>query len=258
MLKRLFTFILCSCLIYSFAQTNETGRVIVNGEIKESNFEPVSYAHILLKTRNEGCVGDYYGKFTIGVFPGDTLIISAVSLHHEIIFIPDTISSAEYFVQVFMQKDTVNLKELVVRPWPATFKLLKEEFMKIEIEDPIADLDLHLPTPEEMRNLAYSQGGIVIPGPIGILYDQFSKEARSKKIYAELMKKENAGKRYNKTMVKRITGLKNDDDIRKFMEFCALQIRFILESTDYELYAAIMNCFGEFCKINDGTTAPGE
>lgn len=231
---------------------------MVKGEINDPDLNPVSYAHIVVKSRNEGWVGDYYGKFRIEVFPGDTLFISAVSFHHVAILIPDVLNSPDYFISVLMQKDTVNLKELIVRPWPATYQQLKKEFMEIEIDDPLANLDLHLPSPEEMRNLAYSQGGIVMPGPFSMLYDQFSKEARSKRIYAELMKKEKAGKRYNKTLVSRITGLKNDDEINKFMEFCALQIKFILESTDYELYAAIKDCYSEFCKTGAGTTPPGE
>ena len=63
------------------------------------------------------------------------------------------------------------------------------------------------------------------------------------------MLKETAGKRYNKEVVSHITGLKDEDQIRKFMEFCALQIKFILESTDYELYAAILGCYKEYCQL---------
>jgi hypothetical protein len=52
--------------------------------------------------------------------------------------------------------------------------------------------------------------------------------------------------------------LKNEDDIKNFMEFCALQIKFILESTDYELYAAILNCYDEYCKAGFQPAQAGE
>jgi len=260
MLNRLLLVLFTLYVIPSVAQTGLTERITVRGVIKDSELNPVSYAHILSKSRNEGWVCDYDGKFRISVLPGDTLRISAVSFHHSILIIPETFEYRELSVVISMQKDTVNLKELIVHPWPSTLNQMKREFMEIEIEDPVANLNLHLflPSPQEMRNLANPDGGITMPGPISILYNKFSKEARSKRTYAELMKKEKAGMRFNKTIVSRITGLKNDDEIKKFMEFCSLQIRFILESTDYELYAAIINCYDEYCLIFPSSSIPQE
>jgi hypothetical protein len=238
------------------AQSDEVKRLMVKGEIKGPGLNPISYAHILVKSRNEGWVGDYYGNFRADVYPGDTLFISAISFQSEIIQIPLITNSVDYHIQVVMQPDTVNLKEVLVYPWPATFRQLKKEFIELEIDDPIANLDLHLPSPEELRNLAYPDGGIIIPGPIGLLYDQFSKEARAKKNYAEAMRMEKAYTRYNKLMISRITGLKDNDELGKFMAFCSLQIKFILESMDYELYAAIMNCYKEYCKVHGNAVDP--
>jgi hypothetical protein len=256
--KRLIVAIFCLTFISSFAQIDQDERVQVKGNIKGRDLKPVSYAHILVRARNEGWVGDYYGKFKIAVFPGDTLIISAISFLHAVVPITSLASSPDFSMDVILQPDTVYLKELIVHPYPSSYKQLKEEFMKVEIDDPISDLDLHLPSPQELKLLAadpsYEPGQIRIysgPGPISLLYDQFSKEGRSKNTYAELIKKEKADKRYNKALVTRLTGLKNEDDVKNFMDFCALQIRFILESTDYELYAAIMDCYGEYCR-SDG------
>jgi len=185
-------------------------------------------------------------------------IDSAASLHHFIIPKSGTIISAGNYYKDFMHAKTIKLKDLAGTPWPATYEQFKKEFLELEVEDPLANLDLHLPSPEEMRNLAYPQGGIVMPGPISILYDQFSKEARSKEIYAGLIIKDKAATRYNKDVVSRITGITDEDELKKFMEFCALQIQFILESTDYELYAAIMDCYSEFRKSRADTVTPGE
>ncbi len=247
--RKLLVALFLFCFATVFSQNTDEKRVYIRGVIKDSLQNPVSYAHILSKTRNEGWVTDYYGTFRAYVMPGDTLITSAISYQRAMIIIPEEITGSEYLAEIILRKDIVNLSEIVVRPWPATFEQLKKEFMEVEIEDPIANLDLHLPTPEELRNLAYPSGGIVVEGPISALYNRYSKEAKSKRIYAELMLKETAGKRYNKEVVSHITGLKDEDQIRKFMEFCALQIKFILESTDYELYAAILGCYKEYCQL---------
>jgi hypothetical protein len=245
-------------ILNAYSQNTDDNRVYIRGVIKDSTQNPVSYAHILNKNRNEGWVSDYYGTFRAYALPGDTLIISAISFHHAMLIIPNEVAGSEYLAEVIVKNNIVDLDEIVVRPWPATLELLKQEFMEVEIEDPMANIDLHLPSPEEMKNLAYPTGGIRSQGPISAIYDQFSKEAKSKRIYAELMLKEKAGKRYNKEVVSMITGLKSEDEIKKFMEFCALQIKFILDSTDYELYASILGCYKDYCLKGYGPDGNGE
>lgn len=254
MIKSLLTTSLCFGLLSSFSQTHEEKRLTASGEVVDSSLKPVSYAHILIKSRNEGCVSDLNGKFRLGVFPGDTLCVSAVSFHQTIIEIPGIVEPGEYHFRVTMRKDTVYLKELVIYPWPSTYSQLRREFMEIEVKDPKDDIDLHLPSMKDIIADLKTPGvpgqiGIYFgPGPFSLLYNQFSKEARSRKIYTEALKIEKANYRYNKVVVSRVTGLKNEDDILIFMEYCALQVKFILESTDYELYAAILDCFDEFCR----------
>ena len=249
-------FLLLTAAAYS--QNTDESRILIRGVIKDSTQNPVSYAHIFSKTRNEGWVSDYYGTFRAYVLPGDTLIITSVSFNNSMVIIPQDINKSDYLAEIIMQNDIVDLDEVIVRPWPATMEQLKKEFMEVEIEDPLANLKLYLPSPEEMKNLAYPSGGIRVQGPVSALYNQFSKEAKSKRIYAELMLKEKAGKRYNKEVVSIITGLKGEDEIKKFMEFCALQIRFILESTDYELYVAVLGCYKDYCSKGYGPDSKDE
>ena len=258
MLKITISAIFSLYMMTLLAQPGGSGPLSVIGHIKDSNMEPIAYCHIQVKSRNEYGVGDYYGNFRLGAYAGDTLLISAVSYHHALLPIPSNFTGTEFLVEVIMQSDTVHLKELVIYPWPSTFTQLKKEFMELEIEDPIANLNLHLPSPQEMRNLARPEGGISVPGPIGLLYSQFSREARSKRVYAELQKKAQAERRYNVSLVAKITKMKDEDEIKKFIDFCDLQIRFILDATDYELYAAIMDCYGEYCKIEMAPIFPGE
>jgi hypothetical protein len=250
MLKSLLTTVSFFCLLSIMAQVAVPERIRVEGEIKDAKQNPVSYAHILSKSTNSGWVGDYYGKFRIEVSPGDTLIISAISFHHAIVLIPVEIKENTQSINITLQNDTVNLREIVIHPFPATFEQLRQEFMKVEVEDPLANLDLHLPSPEELKMETYSlEGGFGIRLPlVSMIYNQFSREAKFKKNFDEAMNREKAYSRYNTALIIKITGLKNEDDIRKFMEFCALQIKFILESSDYELYAAILNCYDDFCK----------
>jgi len=175
------------------------------------------------------------------------------AFHHLSVPNSGNIISLGKYYKDYLQAKTINPGDLVHTPWPATWEEFKKEFIEMKVEDPIANLDLHLPSPKEMRNEAYPQGGIVMQGPISFLYDKFSKEAMSKRIYAELTKKDEAAVRYNKVVISKITGMHDEDEIRKFIDFCALRVQFILDASDYELYAAIMDCYQNFC-INEYDT----
>jgi hypothetical protein len=182
---------------------------------------------------------------------------STIILRHPFIPKSNNIISYDNYNKFNKQVKTINPQDSVQTPWPATWEDFKKEFIEMKVEDPIANLDLHLPSPKEMRNIAYPQGGIVIQGPISFLYDQFSKEAQSKRVYADLMRKDAAAVRYNHVLVSKITGLQDDKEIKKFMDFCAFQVEFILNASDYELYAAILDCYEDFCINENDTVEPG-
>lgn len=258
-MKYLLSFIACIWILSVAGQTGQPVRIRLEGEIKDQLQHPVSYAHILSKSANEGWISDYYGKYRIDAVAGDTLIVTAISFHRMLIPVPKE-PYATGPMDIILKSDTVNLKELTIRPWPATYEDLKRAFLKVEIDDPVADLDLHLPSPEELKMASYSlEGGFGVRlSLISMLYNKYSKEARSDEAYALLMKKDNAAKRYNKTVVSRVTGLKTDDELDRFMAFCALQVDFILQSTDYELYAAILSCYHDYCAPGIIPDEPGK
>jgi hypothetical protein len=178
--------------------------------------------------------------------------------HH--LFNPNsgTIISGRNYLRNYAQAKTMNPGDSVHNPWPATWAEFKKAFLDLDIEDPLANLDLHLPSPKEMRNFAYPQGGIVMEGPISMLYNQFSKEARSKRILAGLVKKDEAAVRYNPVLITKLTGIKDEGEIKKFIDFCALRVQFILEASDYELYAAILECYESYCLNEPDSVAPGD
>ncbi len=118
----------------------------------------------------------------------------------------------------------------------------------MKIEDPLANLDLHIPSPQELKALG-SSGAITLPGPFSLLYGQFSKEAKTKRLMAKLNILDKVRTRYNPSVISRITGLKDEKEIQKLMDYCKLQDQFILNATDYELYAAIMSCYTEYSEL---------
>ena len=234
------------------SQEGEKKPFRIEGKIVDSLQRPVSYAHILIKSRNTGWVGGYDGTFRIGVYPGDTITISAISYQKKQFIIMEGLKEKDQPLLFLMDQDTILLKEQLIYPWPETYSELKKEILQMEADHSMDAVDLHLPSLKDLDVLARTpmvegQMGLYSgPGPFSVLYYHFSKEAKSKKMLHQIRLKDQAETRYNAALVSRITGLSDDEEIEKLMEFCDLQVQFILNSTDYELYSAIMYCYKDY------------
>jgi hypothetical protein len=239
----------------AFSQAEYKSLLAIEGQITDERSQPVSYVNVFIKSRVTGAVSDYYGNYSIAALPGDTLTFSAVSYRKTSFIVPSDLSSAGYRLDVRLEQDTVGLEEIVIYPWPASYKQFKEDFLELEVGDPLANLNLQLPSMKDISAMSKTPGepgqiGIYSgSGPVSILYDQFSKEAKSRKLYAEVVRKESSEKRYNRAVVMKITGLKKEEEISAFMKFCPIDTKFVLQSSDYDLYLAIRNCFAEFARL---------
>ena len=120
----------------SFAQENrdnamDTSRLIqLSGvAIGETDMNPVSYTTIFDKTSKRGVIADYYGFFSMVVYPGDTLLFSGYSYKTSTYVVPDSLAENRYSIIHMLQKDTVNLPEVTVYPWPS-----REDFARAFVE----------------------------------------------------------------------------------------------------------------------------
>jgi hypothetical protein len=97
--------------------------------ISEEDLEPMPYTTIYDKTIRRGVIADYYGYFSTVVFPGDTLIFSYFGYKTSSYIVPDTLTDNRYSIIHMLQKDTLNLPEVHVYPWPS-----KEDFARAFVE----------------------------------------------------------------------------------------------------------------------------
>ena len=125
-------FLLSTC----YAQENkdkgiDTARLIqLSGvAIGETDMNPVSYTTVYDKTSKRGVIADYYGFFSMVVYPGDTLLFSGYSYKTSTYVVPDSLAENRYSIIHMLQKDTVNLPEVTVYPWPS-----REDFARAFVE----------------------------------------------------------------------------------------------------------------------------
>lgn len=124
-------FLFCIQVLFSFAQEEKTpiadssliqlSGVVISGE----DLDPLAYTTIFDKTQRRGVIADYYGYFSMVVIPGDTLLFSFFGYQTSTFIVPDTLTDNRYSIIHMIDKDTLNLPEVVVYPWPS-----KEDFAR--------------------------------------------------------------------------------------------------------------------------------
>lgn len=97
--------------------------------ISEDDLNPLPYTTVYDKTQKRGVISDYYGFFSLVTLPGDTLLFSGYSYKTSTYIVPDTLADNRYSIIHMLQKDTVNIPEVTVYPWPS-----REDFARAFVE----------------------------------------------------------------------------------------------------------------------------
>jgi hypothetical protein len=126
-MKTIAFFIFLFSLTYQFAQRRDidTSQMIqISGVVvSEEDLAPMPYITVYDKSIRKGVFADYYGFFSMVSFPGDTICFSYFGYKTSTYIVPDTLKENRYSIIHMLQRDTVNLPEVTVYPWPS-----KEEF----------------------------------------------------------------------------------------------------------------------------------
>ena len=220
------------------------------GTLINESGESISNAHIINHTNETGTISNNEGHFSLHCYHNDTIWITSIGFR-KIKYIVPKIHKSKYLKNFILQTDTVDLVETVIYPYPATAKELKKEILVLSLE-PTHEIDLHLEL-AEIHPL--TSEGFVIKGPFTKLYEAFSRHAKLQRKYQALIKADHkiveAAKIYNPNLIKKLTGLKDEKEIIRFMEFCDLDPEFILNTNTYKLYFTINNCYVEFVSIDN-------
>ncbi len=163
--------ILLSALIFCFsltvlsAQEEETGENLVqfSGMVLDGSDEqlyPVPYTNILVKDQGRGTYSDFKGFFSIVVRKGDVIVFSAIGYKTVEYQVPADLEDDRYSIVQLMTRDTINLPEAIIFPWPSRehFKL---EFLAMDVSSELqqrAQRNLASETLERMRNEVSSDG----------------------------------------------------------------------------------------------------
>lgn len=211
------------------------------------NFYPVEGANIYNATRKNFVFSDKDGSFSISCQLHDTLIISK-SIFRQLIVVLDEELMKKKREDFLLYYKAILLKEVSVISLNPTYEGFKRDLAKIEIpeiyqripgvelsEQDKANAEYSNQEPNVLRNTPAAH-------PISFLYETFSRKAKMKRLYNEMVQYEDRldelPLKYNKEVVKDITGLP-DDEILTFMMYCHFSYYDLVRWTPMQIINAI-------------------
>lgn len=137
MSKKLIFGFLFLCLLSNFslyAQEKKMGDTLkliqLSGVVVSSDdLSQMPFATVFDFPGRRGTLTDYYGFFSMVVMPNDTLVFSYYGYKTSSFIVPDTLKDNRYSIIHMMTKDTINLPEITVYPWPS-----REDFARAFVE----------------------------------------------------------------------------------------------------------------------------
>ena len=129
----LILFTLCVVLLPSHGQDDD-GLIQLSGVVRNAYLRPMQFVHILILNKSRGTISDTKGMFSFVVEPHDTILFSAVGYKRTGLIIPDTLESFNYPVDIIMEQDTIEIREVIILPWK-TYQEFKQAFVSLELPD---------------------------------------------------------------------------------------------------------------------------
>lgn len=133
MMKKCFIalfFVLLSVGIFAQKERDSLKLIQLSGVVVSSDsLEQLPFTTVFDRGSKRGTLADYYGFFSLVVFPGDTLIFNYYGYKTSSFIVPDTLTDNRYSIIHMMYPDTINLPSVTVYPWPS-----REDFARAFVE----------------------------------------------------------------------------------------------------------------------------
>lgn len=227
-----FTILLFLALFFSSTSYSQTA-VVIAGKVydKENSKLPLTRLMIINKRTNNGSFASSDGKFSLTIFPSDTIIFSAIGFKVRNICFKDSLKNGVSNFEIALSKLHFELKEVNV-------------FANRSLSEIQKDID------KLGVDRSYSTSGInAFESPITALYERFSKFEKSKRKVAdwenEDLKRDVLKDLFHLYVKYDVIDLKNEE-FDAFIKYLNLNDEFIKNATQFELIMAIKGKYESF------------
>lgn len=146
--------------------------------VSADSLQPIPFTNVIIRNARRGTITDFYGFFSFVAMKGDTLDFQYVGFKTNSFIIPDSLIDQHYSIIQVLVRDTINLKEAVVYPWPT-----KDEFKRAFVELKLSDDDLKRAQRNfELAAMKEIQAQVIYDG--GLNY-QMAVQQRQTQLYSQ-------------------------------------------------------------------------
>lgn len=213
--------------------------------LNQKDSTPIGFVHIINLTTRHGVISDYNGKFNFTVDVKDTIKISVLGFESQ------KIVGEQVPTVIYLTPKNYDLEEFTVLPYK-DYEEFKEAFINLDLPDSSLKMNPHLFMFGEEMFLyrAANNSGITIDGPISGLFDLFSKHAKSKRRYEDLLARDRyksyLATKFNNKVVENATPLTDQKEIAYFMTYCDFSDDFLAQANSYDIVVQIQHCYKEY------------
>ncbi|MDR2868476.1 MAG: carboxypeptidase-like regulatory domain-containing protein [Bacteroidales bacterium] len=219
------------------------------------NFTPIEGVNVYNLSSEKFCFTDDKGNFAIEIKPNDTLLFSK-SIYRQMVVVMTKAQIAKNAEDYFMYYKATMLKEVKVMGLNPSYEGFKRDVSRIKIDNNFANVNL---SPQEKQQIAraaeqpnmlglFKSGALV--HPISYLYEKFSRKAKMNRLYSEMMayndELDDVPLKYNREIVSKITGLKDETELMNFMVYCRFGYYDIIRWSADEIVAKIKSKWTDY------------
>jgi hypothetical protein len=229
--------------------------VMVQGAVFNLKGESLIGAHARNLSRGYGTFTDYSGKFTLVLAQNDSLKVSMIGYKPFYLKIPNKLNSLNYSLKVTLLADTIIISGPEIRPYPATYPEFRKAFVALRTPQEILHKKLGLPLAPFRKKYENPDGGLLLPGPVSLLYDIFSKEAKQRKKMEAIYKKNALRASFltiiTEEMLYKRYGCRDAEDIDELLVYCGIDADYLQSVPPYFIAEYLDKC-GQEWKISKG------
>ncbi len=212
----------------------------LHGRIMEGDTRrPVQFAHVQNVSSRQSVFSDTSGFFHIPARAGDTLVFSAVGFYYSTTVVSDSLLSNAFFETFKMAPRIYEIDEARVYAF-GTYEQFKQRFISLDLSKNKTEM-LRRNLQQEALAAAREtdrfeqerkmlEGGGVRLASIPILTPEEKQRLKLKEVMANESQKNRVYKKYNPDIIKKVTGIVEDDEVIAFMIFCNFSDDYILNN----------------------------
>jgi hypothetical protein len=238
--------LLLTLLVFSASKLAAQSYVMISGTVWDIKGEELVGAHALNVSRKYGTFTDAKGKFFIVMAERDSLKVSMIGYKPFYMRIPAGLTAQSYTLNVTLLSDTLLLNEATIRPYPATYREFRQEFLALKLPEEAALERLQLPTGPIRSQYTTPEGYLALPGPFTLLYNAFSKEAKELRKMQAINEKNELRKKLLSIISREVLlyrfECETDDDIDELIFYCGITKEYLASTPHYIIARRVSAC----------------